>query len=172
MPTVSYVKSLTPYLLETLHLRWTLLEPNGAKLRPNGAIVFDVVCYVCSKTLVFCSAFCPRTTRSSGGSRIWGYGGPTFLGIRFAPPPPPLERFSWSHYKSLYLDFLGFRIAPPLVFFFSEATIKVYTWIFFWSHYKSLYLDFLGFRIAPPLVFFFSEATIKVYTSIFFLKPL
>ena len=65
VPTVSYVKSLTPYLLETLHLRWTLLKPNGAKLRPNGAtcIVFDVVCYVCSKTLIFCSAFCPRTTR-------------------------------------------------------------------------------------------------------------
>ena len=63
--------------------------------------------------------------------------GAHFLGIRFAPP---LERLSWSHYKSLYLDFLGFRIAPPpLVFFFSEATIKVYT---------------------------FSEATIKVYAWI------
>ena len=69
-----------------------------------------------------------------------------------------------------------FRISncTPLVFFFSEATIKVYTWIFFLkSHYKSLYLDFC--RISnctpPPCVFFFSEATIKVYTWIF-LKPL
>ena len=53
------------------------------------------------------------------------------------------------------------------MFFFSEATIKVYTWIFFWSHYKSLYLDFLGFRIAPPpLCFFFSEATMKVWKCI------
>ena len=68
-------------------------------------------------------------------------GGAHFLGIRFAPPPPLRG--------------------------FPEATIKVYTWIFFSRHNKSLYLDFLGFRIAPPLVVFFSEATIKVYTWIF-----
>ena len=75
--------------------------------------------------------------------------------------------FLWSHYKSVYLDFLGFpkatikiytwiswdfELHPPLVFFFSEATIKVYTWIFFWSHYKSLYLNFLkgGGGGSPP----------------------
>ena len=65
-----------------------------------------------------------------------------------------------------------FRIlycTPPPLCFFSEATIKVYTWIFFSeATIKSLYLDFLGFRIAPPLAFFFSEATRKVYTWIFF----
>ena len=76
-------------------------------------------------------------------------GGPTFLEIELHPPPP-LERFSWSHYKSLYLDFLGFRIAPPLCFF-PEGTIKVYSWIFFWIHYKSLYIHFFGdFQLHPP----------------------
>ena len=49
-----------------------------------------------------------------------------FLGFRIASPP--FVFFLWSHYESLYLDLLGFRIAP-LVVFFSEATIKVYTWI-------------------------------------------
>ena len=60
----------------------------------------------------------------------------------------PLDQFSWSHYKSLYLDFLGFRLAH----------------IFFWSHYKRLYLDFLGFRFAHTPLSIFSEANIKVYT--------
>ena len=49
-------------------------------------------------------------------------GGAHFLGIRFAPP---LERLFCSHYTSLYLDFLGFRIAPP------PPCIKVYTWFVF-----------------------------------------
>ena len=56
--------------------------------------------------------------------------GATFLGIRIATPSP-LERFSWSHYKSICLFFLGFPIAPPLMHFF-------------WSHYKSLYLELYG----------------------------
>ena len=61
--------------------------------------------------------------------------------------------FLWSHYKSLYLGFLGFRIAPPPPCVFSpEATIKVYTWIFFRSHYKSLYLTFLKIPLDPPLI--------------------
>ena len=76
-------------------------------------------------------------------------GGPTFLGIRITPP---LVHFLWSHYTSLYLDFL-----------FPEATIKVYTWIFFLSHYKILYLHFWGISNCTPLCIF-SEATIKVYT--------
>ena len=46
-----------------------------------------------------------RSILISGGSRIWGYGGPTFLGIRIAHPPPPLRGFP-------------------------EATIKVYAWMF------------------------------------------
>ena len=104
--------------------------------------------------------------------------GAHFLGIRFAPP---LERLSWSHYKSLYLDFLGFRIAPPppCVFFLWSHYKSVYLVCFFCSHYKSLYLDFLRFRIAPPPCVFFLwshyksiyleilfDATIKVYTWI------
>ena len=51
------------------------------------------------------------------------------------------------------------------MFFFPEATIKVYTWIFFCSHYKSLYLGFL--KVYTYLCIS-SEATIKVYTWIFF----
>ena len=90
-------------------------------------------------------------------------GGGTFLGFQVAPPP--LQRFSWSHYESLYLDFFRISICtPPPFTIFSEATIKVYTWIF---------------------LTIFPEATIKVYTWIFhdfdlhpppplpfFLKPL
>ena len=82
----------------------------------------------------------------------------------------PLESFSWSHYKCLYL--ILFKISnctpPPFEFFFlkplsksilcisSEATIKIYTWIC------------LGFRIAPPPWVFFPGATIKIYTVHFF----
>ena len=60
-----------------------------------------------------------------------------FLGFRFANP---LEKISWGHYKSIYLDFLGFRFAPP------PPPLDHFAW----SHYKSLYLDFLGCRFAPP----------------------
>ena len=43
--------------------------------------------------------------------------------------PPPLDHFSWSHSKSLYLDCLDFNLHPPPWNFFPEATIKVYSWI-------------------------------------------
>ena len=104
-----------------------------------------------------------------------------FLGFRFAPPPPwpfflkplykfipavsggvnrisiciPLNHFSWSHYKSLYLDLFRISNCTPFDHFS-------------WSHYKSLYLDFLGFRFAPPPMIIFPEVTIKVYIPRFF----
>ena len=60
--------------------------------------------------------------------------------LRISNCTPPLCFFLWSHYKSVYLDFLGFRIAHNCVFF-SEATIKVYTWIVSacWSYIASQY---------------------------------
>ena len=68
-------------------------------------------------------------------------GGGHFVRISYCTPPPlrgfpeatiklytwiifrisnctPLEHFSKGHYKSIYLDFLGFRIAPPPLPFF------------------------------------------------------
>ena len=40
--------------------------------------------------------------------------------------PPPLEHFSWGHYKSLFQDYLGFRFACTPMNICSEATMKVY----------------------------------------------
>ena len=54
-------------------------------------------------------ASCISRERDRGGSRIWQWGG--------GGGGAPSQWFSWSHYKSLYLDFLGFWIAPPLCLF-------------------------------------------------------
>ena len=54
--------------------------------------------------------------------------------------PPPLERFPEATIKVYTWICLGFRIAPPWVFFLEP--LGVYTVHFFWSHYKSLCLEF------------------------------
>ena len=129
----------------------------------------DITSVVCNETLESCGVqwwsqiWCRLQWRIQDLRLGGGGGGLLFYELELHPP---LERFSWSHYQSLCLDFLGFRIAPPHEFFSeatikvytylcisSEATIKVYTWIiFFCSHYKSLYLNFLkgGARAARP----------------------
>ena len=89
----------------------------------------------------------------SGGSRFWGGGGGGGALFWDFILHPPLRGFSWSHYKSLYLDFLGFWFAPPLDHFS-------------WSHYKCLCLDFWDLDLHTH---FFSEATIKVYSWMFYL---
>ena len=35
------------------------------------------------------------------------------------------DHFSWSHYESLYLDFLGFRFAPPWSFFLNQKYYEI-----------------------------------------------
>ena len=94
------------------------------------------------KTCVICVMFrfgCSVTglhTVADPGFEVRGGG--TFLGIRIAPPPP-LRGFPEATIKVYTWIFFELHPPPPHEFFFLEATIKVYTWIFC------------------------SEATIKVY---------
>ena len=66
-------------------------------------------------------------------------------GFRIAPH----EHFSWGHYKSIYLDFLGFRFAPPPWQFFLKPLSKS-----------------IGFRFSHTPLSTFSEATKKVYAPL------